>query len=373
MPTPQFDINNVLKRAMTVDVSTQFQPYSGVEIIIDDNTSVFAGDTSGRVLTINNAWGTQAQANNILEAIRGYAYQPYEAQGALLDPAAEIGDGVSVNDVYGGVYKVNRTFSSLMSADVSAPQSEEIDHEYPFESKATRDIARKFSAVESELSMTSNEIAAKVSKTSPSGQTSFSWSLQNNQWEVKSNGTTVFKITSSGAEVNGKITATSGAIGGFTIGSSAITYGGQSWNGTKSTGIYLGTSGIQLGSANGAYFQASSSGTVKAHNMTLTGTLNIGGSTITAAALRSGAQTAYNRSGTWNGTSTAWGNATGTSAGFSGNFKVTNLTATNRCDAAYMSISTSFNAAGVFNVGGITASWKQVTINGTTIKYLGRD
>ena len=303
-------IQNVLKRAQQLDISPTFLPYSGVEIVTGlqdeqgNDIVYFSGDASGRVLTITNPWGTQAQADDIIAKIRGFTYQPYTAEGALLDPTAELGDGISVNDVYSGIYKLSRTFSSLMSANASAPQSEDLDHEYPYESKADRAITRKFSSMESELAINSQEISAKVSVTGGASQ-SVSWSLTASDWSVYANGTRVFRITPTGAEVNGKITATSGKIGGFDIGLSAISYNGLTWNGTKN-GIYLGTSGIQLGSKNGSFFQASASGDVKANNMTLTGTLNVGGSTISAANLRSGAVGGNN----WAGAKTGYGYAT---------------------------------------------------------------
>lgn len=379
MSEPQFEIQNVLKRAQSLDISNSFQPYSGVEIYTGEQDEsgkdvVYpAGDATGRVLTIHNAWGTQAQADNILEQIRGFAYQPFKATGALIDPAAEIGDGVSINDVYSGIYKMSRAYSSLMSADIEAPQSEEIDHEYPFETKGNREITRKFSALESELSINSGKIAAKVSKTSPAGQTAFSWSLQDSSWEVKSNGKTVFKVTSSGAEVTGKITATSGKIGGFDIGSNAISYNGLTWNGAKN-GIYLGASGIQLGSTSGAYFQASNNGVVKAHNMTLTGTLNIGGTNITAAALRSGAQSAYTNGGTWSGTSTAWSNATKSGGTGPTYFHVGALAVDGTSDFGNTLRATSA-IIGTLRIGTkysyTTLSIQTKTISGVTIHYLG--
>lgn len=325
-------IQNVLKRAQQLDISPTFLPYSGVEIVTGlqdeqgNDIVYFSGDASGRVLTISNPWGTQSQADDIIAKIRGFTYQPYTAEGALLDPTAELGDGISVNDVYSGIYKLSRNFSSLMSANASAPQSEDLDHEYPFESKADRAITRKFSAMESELAINSQEISAKVSVTGGASQ-SVSWSLTAQDWSVYANGSRVFRITPTGAEVTGKLTATSGKIGGFDIGASAISYNGLAWNGNK-TGIYLGTQGIQLGAANGAFFQASAGGAVKAHNMTLTGTLTIGGQTITAAALRSGAQSAYSNSGTWSSASSGWNNATKTgTSSYPSSFTCANLIA----------------------------------------------
>ena len=355
MSTLQFEVQNVLKRAQQLDISTQFQPYSGVEIVTGaqdengDDIVYTAGDASGRVLTIYNEWGTQTQADNILSSIRGFAYQPYVAQGALLDPSAELGDGVSVNDVYSGIYKLSRNYSSLMSADIQAPQSEEINHEYPYESSQNRQTARKFSAMESELRMNSQEISAKVSVTGGNAS-NVSWSLTAYDWSVYANGNRVFRITPTGAEVTGKITASSGKIGGFDIGSTAISYNGLTWGGSKN-GIYLGTSGIQLGSASGSYFQASSNGIVKAHNMTLTGTLNIGGTNITAAALRSGAQSAYSNGGTWSSAASGWNNATRSGT--------TSYPSTFKCGT--LTVTSGISVSGVF-------TWGNYTIGRTTIR-----
>ena len=315
-----------------MDISDSFQPYSGVEIYTgeqdEDGKDVVypAGDATGRVLTIHNAWGTQTQADNILEQIRGFAYQPFKATGALVDPAAEIGDGVSVNDVYSGIYKMSRTYSSLMSADIEAPQSEEIDHEYPFETKGNREITRKFSAVESELAVSSREISAKVSKESPAGQTSFSWSLQDSSWEVKNNGKTVFKVDKDGATVTGTIAATAGRIGGATNyfeinknGSNALTTNGQVWGGTAVNGIYLGPSGLQIGrkpknaNDNSSYFSASNAGVIEARNIKLLGSILFpDGTSLATANIKSGIDSVNKNGGTWSGTSTAWSNATST-------------------------------------------------------------
>ena len=311
MSTPQYDVLNVLRRAEGLDVSPEQLPYSGVEIVTGKQDAngqdiiYTAGDSSGRVLTINNPWGTQAQADNIVNQIRGFAYQPYTAAEALLDPSAEIGDGVSVNDVYSGIYKMSRDYNALMSADIAAPQSEDIDHEYPYESNEGREITRRFTEMESELSIASSEISAKVSKKSPEGQTSFSWNLTDSAWEVKSGSTTIFRVDASGAQVRGAITATSGQIGGFTIGASAIYKDTTSLN-SSTKGVYLGTNGIRINGNNSAYFRATSSGDVEANNLKLTGTLNVGGSTITAANLRSGAVNGNN----WGGAKSGYGYAT---------------------------------------------------------------
>ena len=284
------------KQAQNMDISPQFQPYSGVEIIVNEDESIFVGDRSGRVLSITNPWGSRQQAEDIYSSLTstGFQYQPYTATSALLNPAAEIGDGVTLNGFYSGIYKMTRNFNSLMSADIEAPQDEEVDHEYPFEPKQDRIFRRQIEDAQAQISLTQSEIAAKVSTTG-GNNSSFGWSLLSDKFSLYAGNKEVFKCTSSGVEIQGKIIALSGTIGGFNIGASSIYNGMTSINSTSS-GVYVGTNGIAVGGGN---FKVTSGGSVSAKNMTLTGTLNIGGTNITAAALRSGAQSAYNNSSTW--------------------------------------------------------------------------
>ncbi len=291
-----YSINSLSTRFADLKATETFDGYSGVEIVVDENTTYFAGSTAGRVLPITNPWGTQQQADNILTKIQGYQYQPYTATDAILDPSAELGDGVNLNGLYGGIYRVSRKFTDLMAADISAPADEEIDHEYPFEKKENREINRRFTAVESEFSLQSDLISAKVSQTG-GDNSSFGWQLLSDHFSLYSGSNEVFRVDSSGATVKGHFEATSGKIGNFNIGKNAI------WNnisdfansGNLSSGVYLGTNGIRLGKN----FTVNSSGNVTANNMELNGTLKIGGSNITAAALRSGAQSAYTNGSRW--------------------------------------------------------------------------
>ena len=104
---------------------------------------------------------------------------------------------------------------------------------------------------QTDLTVQNNKISAKVSKTSPAGQTSFSWELNDTSHKWYANGTQVMAVNSSGLAVKGQITATSGYIGsessGFNIGSTAIYNGMTSLSDTTHNGIYLGTDGIALG------------------------------------------------------------------------------------------------------------------------------
>ena len=169
------------KEVRSFDVSPQFDSYSGVEIIVDENTSYFAGKNTGRVLQIQNEWGTQAQANAILANLqaKGFQYQPYTATGALLNPAAEIGDGVSINDTYSGLYQISRNFNTLMASDIEAPQDEEVDHEFPYAPKQDRIYKRDIAENKAQIKINSESITAEVLRATTSEETLSSRVTQN--------------------------------------------------------------------------------------------------------------------------------------------------------------------------------------------------
>ena len=275
MPNGEFGFVNLGKEAQNIDIAEPLAPFSGVRIIVgvdeDYNELVyFAGDESGRVLEVENPFGSQAMANAILESVRDYQYQPLYADGAILNPAAEIGDAVSVNGVYSGIYTRATTFGTLMASDISAPTNEEVIHEFNVPTPEERKFQRLNYDIQSEFKTTASEISAKVSKTSPQGQTSFGWSLQDNQWRVFNQNGNILRATASGLEVTGKIQADEGYIGGwngFVIKASAIYNGITELNGQGERGVYLGTDGLQIGQG----FIADSYGNVKASNMKLIG------------------------------------------------------------------------------------------------------
>lgn len=291
---------NLLRRVSSLDTAPQFQPYSKVIIHIDDETKIEVGDDTGRTLEYEDPFGSREQAERQLAALRGYQYQPFYAEKALLDPAAEIGDGISVGKVYGGLYQRKREFSRLMAADIAAPHDEEIDHEYKYESPTERKFKRQMGDVRATLliqadrieaevaertaqneqinatlGIQATQIAAKVSQTG-GNNSSFGWSLLADKFSLYSGNREVFKATSSGVEIDGKITARTGYIGngtsGFTITATAIYNNISQFGGTQSTGVYIGTNGIQLGQN----FKVDSAGNLTAASGTFSGSVRAG-------------------------------------------------------------------------------------------------
>lgn len=141
------------------------------KVTVTDGDKRYSAGSDGRelVVTVPVLPTTEGEtlAANLLAAVKGYRYQPYEADSALLDPAAELGDGVTVGGVYGGIHARSVTFSRLFRANVSAPAEEEIDNEYPYLSAQERDAARQ----KKQTAKNTADIAANTSdiKTNASG------------------------------------------------------------------------------------------------------------------------------------------------------------------------------------------------------------
>lgn len=287
---------NILRNMVSFDKAEQFDGFSKVVIIVSDEIEYSAGTDTGRTLTLNCPWGTQEIANNILQSIKGFQYQPMTAKNALVDPSVEIGDGISANGVYSGVYSLETEFNSNLPTTVSAPADEELYEEHTYVPKSEREVTRKFLDFQSQfriqdgkisaeveerksdtktiratLEVQAGQITAKVNKNDGSSST-FGWALETASWRIFSGSNTVLKADKNGLEVKGVIRATSGEIGGFTITSNSLTYNNQTWGGTNTNGIYIGPSGIQLG----RNFKVDSAGNLSAASGTFSGNVYAG-------------------------------------------------------------------------------------------------
>ena len=395
----------------TLDVGQKQAAYTGVIVHAgqtEDGQSIdySVGNDTGSVLEVTVPNGTLALAYMLLDKLklRGFRYQPFEADGAIADPAIEIGDNITANNVSSIVMGINTNHSRLMASTLKAPFDEEVNHEWKYVPRSERQFKRESAYTRSRLTINENEISAEVvratdaenvlsgqitvtaenisaevirattaegvlssriqinennitaevvraaraegtlkssiqvnadsiaaevtratgaegtlrssiqvntdnittevtrataaegnlstritqnatditAKVSKSGgsSSSFAWTLTDSSWTLTSNGTDVFKVTSGGAEVKGKITATSGYIGngssGFEIGSTYIRNGMTSLNDTSHNGVYIGTDGIALGQGK---FKATSSGVITATSGTIAG-FSMSGATL---------------------------------------------------------------------------------------------
>lgn len=130
------------RRVAKHDYADLFEAYSGVTLTIPDGQSYTAGDDSGRTIKAECPWASQQMADNLLAQVKGFQHQPYSAAGAILDPAAEMGDTVTIDGVAGKIFRRDQRFGTLYRADLSAPGDEEINHEIPYYPPIQRTVSR---------------------------------------------------------------------------------------------------------------------------------------------------------------------------------------------------------------------------------------
>jgi hypothetical protein len=139
------------------------KPISKVELLGENGDVVgVSGSDTGRTLTALQPDGTNAMAAAILAKVSGYKHVGYEGSQALLDPAVELGDAVTVDGLYVPLIALDMTFDPMLAPDISAPDADELDDEYPYKSPTQRQIERNFAKAKALITKTSEEINLKV-------------------------------------------------------------------------------------------------------------------------------------------------------------------------------------------------------------------
>ena len=138
----------------------KYNPISRVTLLVDDENSLTAGDDTGMELVASCPHATQAMVNSLLQTVKGYQYQAYEAGAANIDPAAELGDGVTVGGVYSPLSKIIDNGRGY--ADISSPGEMEMEDEYPSEGYIAQEFNRKIAETRSAITKTSEEINLEI-------------------------------------------------------------------------------------------------------------------------------------------------------------------------------------------------------------------
>ena len=138
----------------------KYKPISRVTLLVDDENSLTAGDDTGMEVIASCPHATQPMVNALLQTMKGYQYQAYEAGAANIDPAAELGDGVTVGGIYSPLSKLSDDGRGY--AGISSPGEAEMEDEYPSEGYITQEFNRKIAETRSTITKTSEEINLKV-------------------------------------------------------------------------------------------------------------------------------------------------------------------------------------------------------------------
>lgn len=138
----------------------RYKPISRVTLLLDDEKSLTAGDDTGMEIAASCPHATQAMVNALLQKMKGYQYQAYEAGAANIDPAAELGDGVNVGGLYSPLSRIADDGRGY--ADISSPGELEMEDEYPSGGYIKQEFDRKIAETRSSITKTSEAINLRI-------------------------------------------------------------------------------------------------------------------------------------------------------------------------------------------------------------------
>lgn len=212
------------KKALSLTEYKKSDPITGVILWVDDNNCYQAGNDTGTVIENDCPYGTQEMANALLQQLSGYEYQGIEANGAVVSPIAELGDGLTINGIYTQLAYQNIRFSTGEVMDVAAPGKNETLHEYQTEGETSKWFSHQIAQTRSEITKTSEEIMLSVENELENLSASITVQLQS--------------ITSQITGLNGQVSTISQKVDNITLSVS---------NGTESSYITLTVGGVQVG------------------------------------------------------------------------------------------------------------------------------
>lgn len=212
------------KKALSLTEYKKSDPITGVILWVDDNNCYQAGNDTGTVIENDCPYGTQEMANALLQQLSGYEYQGIEANGAVVTPIAELGDGLTINGIYTQLAYQNIRFSTGEVMDVAAPGKNETLHEYQTEGETSKWFSHQIAETRSQITKTSEEIMLSVENELENLSSSITVQLQS--------------ITSQITGLNGQVSTISQKVDNITLSVS---------NGTESSYITLTVGGVQVG------------------------------------------------------------------------------------------------------------------------------
>lgn len=157
------DLSELGLNAAEASDALPLDPITRVIVKIGNDAGyVSESDTEGLTLEVSCAYGNQTMANDLLAQLQGYVYQPLQAEDALIDPAAELGDPIEVNGVYTILAQKDTLWDALAAADIGAPGEDELEDEYGFTSAPDSEYRYELAQARSLISKTNDRISMEI-------------------------------------------------------------------------------------------------------------------------------------------------------------------------------------------------------------------
>lgn len=147
--------------AAALETAPAVTPYTRVVLWRDRETSFVAGDETGQTLELSLRWATQAVADDMLAKLSGMKLTPFSARHAVMDPAVELGDAVTIGGIYSQLDSITVNYDAELSASLEAPFEDEFQDEYPYYA-FNQKVLGQIASVRSSITKTAEQIRLTV-------------------------------------------------------------------------------------------------------------------------------------------------------------------------------------------------------------------
>lgn len=254
----------------------KYRPVSRVTLLVDDENVYTAGDDTGLELTASCPHATQEMANALLAQLQGYQYQSFTADAANLDPAAELGDGVTVNGIYSIISQLDDDGRGF--PDISSPGEVALEEEYPAAGPMTQEFNRQIAETRSQITKTAEEIRLEVENELEGLSASFSVQLDSITSQITGLDGQVSTIQQTVSSITSQITGLDGQVSQIEQYVDSITL--SVTNGAESSTIQLKAGNTTISSANITF-----NGMVTFTDLSTAGSTVINGANITTGTI----------------------------------------------------------------------------------------
>ena len=170
---PEYRYPSIGRGMMVLSRSPVLPKVSGVTLENEEGISVTAGSATRYMAKGMCEFSTtEGVAELCLTRMQGYSYKPFSFKTVELDPIIDVGDILIADGEGYQIMDIEWTFSKQITANISAPYDQEVDHEYKIINPETKTYRKGLTAInkaearlESSIQQTAEDITLEVSRT----------------------------------------------------------------------------------------------------------------------------------------------------------------------------------------------------------------
>lgn len=154
-----YDVGRVMTGFESAPAS---KPITMVYIDAGGGGAYRSGSYSGKSVNFYCPWGSHEMAESVRTALEGYIYQAFTSTDAICDITADIGDTITANGITSVIISRDVNYYGLNLMQLSAPETDELEDEYPYTDPQRRIEERELAIATSRITRTAEQIRSEV-------------------------------------------------------------------------------------------------------------------------------------------------------------------------------------------------------------------